>query len=133
MSASHSLHVDVFSSKKGTLNEQSNADTDGRSLKMARGITAAIPLAILLTALAFGTASDVYSFIYFSFSLMFALLPALGVALLGRANPNCSLAAERSLVAGGAFAFPAMRFMPALFTEKEDAWFFGHARNSRRS
>jgi len=111
ISASHSLAVDVCLSQKGTLREQSQSDTDGRSLKLARGITAIIPIGILIVATLFGMASDVYSFIYFSFSLMFAILPSLAVALSGRASQNNIVAAERSLVAGGVFAVSGYCFL----------------------
>ena len=102
MTASQTFFVDVRNARKqATLRELSAADEGDKSLQEARSFTAFIPLLVLVMALLFSLASDVYALIYFSFAFMFALLPPLFVGLMGWARPDAGVACERSLLAGG--------------------------------
>lgn len=102
MTASQTFFVDIVHYKKGyTLVDLTAADENKKLLTQARAFTIFIPLLVILMALLFSLASDVYALIYFSFSFMFALLPPLYIALKGRGHAAAHTACERSLIAGG--------------------------------
>lgn len=102
MTASQSFFVDVVNYKRGsTLVELNKEDSEKKQLKQARAYTIFIPLLVIVLALVFSLASDVYALIYFSFSFMFALLPSLFAGLKKWATPQAARACVRSLVGGG--------------------------------
>jgi len=111
--ATQSLFADVLQ-PRGAKNivELSEMDSDGRLLAGARAVTIIVPLLIVATALTIAAiSSDVYEFIYFSFSFMFASLPVLYAGLKGWASAAAKKAAEWSLLGGGIacmFGYPVI-------------------------
>jgi Na+/pantothenate symporter len=104
MSASHSIFPDFLARNRGTLAEQSHSDGDLAALQTARRVTGVVPLIVICMAIIFGIASDVYAFVYFSFSFMFAILPPLIVSLCGVAHRYPPRTAVVSLAVGALFA-----------------------------
>lgn len=100
ITATQSLCVDVLNSRRtNNLLELSQQDTDRSVLLQARRVTILLAAVVVLCASAIALlASDIYEFIYASFSCQFAILPALYGALFGRGFT--ARAAERSLLTG---------------------------------
>ena len=112
MTASQSLFIDVVARPGNPLlTEISMADESGNALRQARAYTIAIPFLVIGLAFLFSFTSDIYALIYFAFSFMFALLPALFVGLKGWASPEAAPACERSLAAGGITAIAGFSFI----------------------
>ncbi|MFO0415770.1 MAG: hypothetical protein ACK5Y6_00645 [Pseudomonadota bacterium] len=116
MSASHSIFPDFLARNRGTLAEQSHSDGDLAALQTARRVTGVVPLIVICMAIIFGIASDVYAFVYFSFSFMFAILPPLIVSLCGVAHRYPPRTAVVSLAVGALFAIVgySLALIPAL-------------------
>ena len=71
MTASQAFFVDMVHYKQGsTLVELTAKDSEKKLLTQARAFTIFIPLLVIVFALVFSLASDVYALIYFSFSFM---------------------------------------------------------------
>jgi Na+/proline symporter len=102
MTASQTFFVDMAQYRtRTTLVELDGSDGNREFFSQARRYTLYIPFLVIVMALLFFLASDVYGLIYFSFSMMFALLPPLFAALKGWASPRARLACEYSLLSGG--------------------------------